>query len=201
MSATQILIVEDEGIIAADIEDRLRRLGYEVAGWASTGEEALGAVAAKKPDLVLMDIMLKGETDGIEVARRIRLKYDVPVIYLTAYSDEAMLERAKLTEPFAYLLKPFSERELRANIEMALYKYRMERECARLLSELQEAWKEVKILSGLLPICSHCKKIKNEADQWQDVAVYIRDHSEANFSHGVCPACLHQHYPEILDEA
>jgi len=200
MSKARILIVEDEGIIAADIEDRLKRLGYEASGWASTGEEAIGLAVSTNPDLILMDIMLKGPMDGIEVAEQVRRQYDVPVIFLTAFSDETLLERAVAIEPFSYLLKPFNERELRANIEMALYKHQMDKKCSRLLGELQEAWQEVKILSGLLPICSHCKMIRDDEDRWQDVAQYIRNHSEAEFTHSVCPNCMQKFYPDILDD-
>ena len=199
MSNARILIVEDEGIIAADIEDRLRRLGYKIIGWASTGPEALNYTVTSKPDLILMDIMLKDSVDGIETAGQIRQKFDIPIIYLTAYADEAILDRAKITEPFAYLLKPFSERELRANIEMTLYKHKMDQERTHLIIELQEAWEKVKILSGLIPICSHCNKIRDHDGTWHKLEVYIRNHSEAEFSHGVCPECIQIHYPDMLD--
>jgi DNA-binding response OmpR family regulator len=200
MSKARILIVEDEGVIAADIEERLKRLGYEIAGWANNGDDAIMYAISYNPDLILMDIMLKGPLDGIEVAGQVRRQQDVPIIFLTAFSDEAMLERAKITEPFGYLLKPFNERELVTTIEMALYKHQMDRKCARLLGELQQAWQEVKILSGLLPICMHCKMIRDNEDHWHDVVVYVRQHSEAKFSHSVCPDCLHKYYPEVLDE-
>jgi PAS domain S-box-containing protein len=126
MPAAHILVVEDEAIVAMDISARLRGLGYEVMGPASTGEEALALAARSRPDLVLMDIMLRGGMDGVEAARRIRELTGAPVVYLTAYADDSTLRRAKVAEPLGYLLKPFEERELRTTIEMALYKHRTE---------------------------------------------------------------------------
>jgi hypothetical protein len=127
MPATRILIAEDEGIIAADIGRRLTRLGYEVVGPADTGEEAVRLAASLRPDLVLMDIRLKGPVDGIEATDRIHRDREVPVVYLTAHADEATLARAKVTEPFGYILKPLQERDLRSVVETALYKHRAER--------------------------------------------------------------------------
>lgn len=127
MPNTEILVVEDENIVAKDIQNRLKNMGYGVPAVASTGEDALEKVAQFHPDLVLMDIMLKGTMDGITAAERIRSQYGLPVIYLTAYSDESTLSRAKVSEPFGYLLKPFEERELYTTIEMALYKHKIER--------------------------------------------------------------------------
>lgn len=123
----KILIVEDETIVAKDIEQSLRALGYQVLGIAVTGAAALQLAEETAPDLVLMDIKLKGEMDGIATAERIRKRFDLPVVFLTAFSDEGTLQRAKVTEPFGYLLKPFEERELHTSIQMALYKHRMER--------------------------------------------------------------------------
>lgn len=123
----KILIVEDELIIAADIATRLSRLGYAVVGQTDQAEQAVQLVGQLRPDLVLMDIRLQGEGDGITAADTIRRQYSVPVVYLTAHADEATLQRAKVTEPFGYILKPFAERELRTVIEMALYRHAAER--------------------------------------------------------------------------
>ena len=127
MTTTQILIVEDEGIVAEEIQSRLKNRGYEVSAVAVSGEEAIQKAGETRPDLVLMDIKLKGDVDGIEAAKEIRSRFDIPVIYLTAYADEDTVQRAKVTEPFGYILKPFEERELHTSIEMALYKHKMER--------------------------------------------------------------------------
>jgi PAS domain S-box-containing protein len=122
----KILVVEDEHIVAMDLINRLRNLGYEVPDSASSGEEAIEKAGKWRPDLVLMDIFLNGEMDGIQAATQIRSRYNIPIIYLTAYADSSTLQRAKVTEPFGYVLKPFEERELLTTIEMALYKYRIE---------------------------------------------------------------------------
>ncbi len=115
-----ILIVEDEAIIAKDLQLTLERLGYRVAGTTASGEVAIEMACRHLPDLVLMDIVLKGQLDGIEAAAQIRESLGIPAIYLTAYADKATMERAKLTEPLGYLLKPFEERELYTVVEAAL---------------------------------------------------------------------------------
>ncbi|KPL17954.1 MAG: hypothetical protein AMJ93_14395, partial [Anaerolineae bacterium SM23_84] len=127
MRRARILIAEDENIVALDLRDTLRDLGYTVAGLAVTGEGAVEKAAGAHPDLVLMDIRLRGEMDGIEAAEQIRLQLDIPVVYLTAYADERSVQRAKVTEPYGYVLKPFEERELTTVIDIALYKHRIEK--------------------------------------------------------------------------
>ena len=121
-----ILVVEDERMVALDIERLVRGMGYEVIGISDSGEEAVEMARALRPGLVLMDIRLKGAMDGIEAAALIQKIHDTPVIYLTAYADDTTLERARLTGPFGYLIKPFEDRELRLTIEMALYKHRLD---------------------------------------------------------------------------
>jgi CheY-like chemotaxis protein len=122
------LLVEDENIVALDIQHRLKKLGYTVVGWATTGPDAIEQAAKMYPDLILMDIRLKGEMDGITASEQIRSCLDIPVVYLTAYSDEATLQRANRTEPYGYLLKPFADRDLDTTIAIALYRYQTEQE-------------------------------------------------------------------------
>jgi two-component system cell cycle sensor histidine kinase/response regulator CckA len=124
---TRVLVVENEIVIAKDLQLTLNSLGYEVPALAPTGADAIQLAGEMRPDVVLMDIVLKGDMDGIQAAERIRTRYDVPVIFLTAYADDDTLQRAKITEPFGYILKPFEERELHTNIQMALYKHQIER--------------------------------------------------------------------------
>lgn len=126
----RLLIVEDEVLVAMDIKARLTKMGYDVVDTAARGGEAVDKAISLTPDLILMDINLKDEIDGVEAAIRIRERYDVPVIFCTAYSNEATLERAKVSEPYGYVLKPFDNRELEINIEIALYKHRVERDLA-----------------------------------------------------------------------
>ncbi len=137
MKSVTILVVEDESIVALDLQRRLRRMGYRASYIVSTGMDAIRLAGENAFDLVLMDIKLSGEMDGIEAADYIRFKLDIPVIYLTAFADQETLERAKHTEPYAYLLKPFKERELRTTIEMALYRHKMERRVRDTMQELR----------------------------------------------------------------
>jgi PAS domain S-box-containing protein len=122
----KILIVEDEHIVALDIARNLKSFGYEIAGMATTGENALKLTTQENPDLILMDIKIDGGMDGIQTVKKIQTEHNIPIIYLSAFSDEKTLERAKLTEPHGFLLKPFERKELRTTIETALYKYRTE---------------------------------------------------------------------------
>ena len=126
MAKARIVVVEDEMIVARDLQSTLIRLGYEVTGLAATGEDALERVAAAPPDLVLMDIHLAGAMDGIAAADYIRLHHSLPVVFLTAHSDEATFQRAQLTEPYGYISKPFEERELEIALGIALYRHRVE---------------------------------------------------------------------------
>lgn len=135
MEKIRILIVEDEGLIARDIENMVKNADYEVCGVVSTGEEAIEKAKKTQPDLILMDIILRGNMDGVEAAERIRDHFNIPVIYLTAHTDENTLDRAKLTEPQGYTLKPVEQKELLTVIEMALYKHQMEMKLRE-----REAW-------------------------------------------------------------
>jgi PAS domain S-box-containing protein len=129
-AARRILVVEDQRLIAADIENTLKKLGYVVVGNVASGEDAISKADEVRPELVLMDVRLRGEMDGIHAAEVIRDRFDLPVVYLTAYADEETILRAKKTTPFGYLVKPFNERELRATIEIAFYSHQMERTLA-----------------------------------------------------------------------
>ena len=126
MEKVRILIVEDEGLIARDIENMVKNAGYEVCGVVQSGTEAIRQAEALEPDLVLMDILLQGEMDGIEAAYIIRERFNLPVIYLTSHADETTLERAKVSEPLGYTLKPVEQKELMTVMEMALYKHQLE---------------------------------------------------------------------------
>ena len=128
MNKVNILIVEDEGIVAKDIRNCLEKLGYNVVGIANNGIDALKLVEEKSPRLVLMDIMLKGDMSGIDVAEKVKSEFDIPIIYLTAYADESTLKKAKVTEPHGYIIKPFKEVDIQTSIEIALFKHGKESE-------------------------------------------------------------------------
>lgn len=327
MTQKKILIVEDEAIIAKNIERGLKNLGYGISAIVRSGEKAIEQAATPTPDLVLMDIQLDGAMNGIEAAKEIQRRHGIPVIYLTAFADEATLQQAKDAQPFGYLVKPFEIKELHSTIEMALYRHEMEHklreseeryrsfvqnfqgiafratlelvptffhgaveqitgyteqefiagqptweqvihpedlhtiaesarrigvipnystereyrilrkdgeirwihefiqticdlhgqpagvqgalyditarkqaeeERERLIAELQTTLAQVRTLRGLLPICSSCKKIRDDRGYWTQVEVYVRDHSEAEFSHSVCPECTQKLYPDYF---
>jgi PAS domain S-box-containing protein len=324
MASWRILIVEDEAIVARNLASDLGKLAYTIVATASAGEQAIQLAGETGPDLVLMDIDLRGEMDGIEAAERIHARFDIPVVYLTAYADDRTLQRAKVTEPFGYIVKPFSLDEVHSSIQMALYKHEMEtrlraseeryralfdqafdaivlenadrqildanqaacelygyarpellatkttdleapeaqirpalpifadldsapdkpietvvqhrdsrpipveltitpltasgeklyltiarniserkqaeKERERIILELQDALAKVKTLSGLLPICASCKRIRDDAGYWTQVEVYIRDHADVEFSHGICPECFKKLYPDFQRE-
>jgi CheY-like chemotaxis protein len=126
LSKEKILIVEDEKISAMDIQYTLERIGYKIVDVVDSGEDAIESAANNLPDLVLMDIILKGNIDGIDAAEMIRTKLDIPIIYLTAYADDVTLRLANATVPYGYLIKPFTELELYSTLEMALQKRKSE---------------------------------------------------------------------------
>ena len=143
MANTQILVVEDEGIVGKDIQKTLQNFGYDVPCVVSSGEAAIQKAEENRPDLVLMDIVLKGKIDGIEAAEQIRSRFDIPVVYLTAYTDDKTLERAKVTEPFGYVVKPFEDRELKTAIEMALYKAKMNEKIKQAAKEWETTFNSI----------------------------------------------------------
>ncbi|MDR3609469.1 MAG: adenylate/guanylate cyclase domain-containing protein [Ignavibacteriaceae bacterium] len=149
----RILIAEDEAVIAIDIAKTLEKLSYKVIGSCRNGREVIQKAVDLKPDLILMDVMLDGKISGIDAAEEIMNTHDIPVIYLTAYADTATLEKAKLTEPFGYILKPYDERTLHTSIEMALYKHDINKKLKERTQELKaEKEKSDLLLQNILPI-------------------------------------------------
>lgn len=132
LSAVRILLVEDERLVALSLTHQLEKLGHCVVGHSAVGQDAITKAGELRPDLVIMDIHLEGDLDGVEAAAEIRKQYDLPVIYLTAFSNPEVLDRAKQTEPLGYLLKPYEERDLHVVIETGLYRHRAERQRATL---------------------------------------------------------------------
>lgn len=128
MKKTTILVVEDESIVAKDIQSTLIKLGYDVPATASSAVIAYDKLKEIRPDLVFLDIKLKGEEDGINIAEHIQQNYHIPVIFLTSYVDQATLDRAKVTEPYGYIVKPFNETDLKTTVEMALFKFGRDKE-------------------------------------------------------------------------
>ncbi len=196
MRRATIMIVEDEALVALSLQKKLEKLGYNVPNVVYTGEDAILSAEQNPLDLILMDIKLAGTMDGIAAAEQIRMHHDIPVVFMTAYSDEDTLQRAKLSGPFGYILKPYDERDIRTTIEVVLYKYEMQQDREKLITELQTALDNVKTLNGLLPICSGCKKIRDDKGYWAQVEEYVMAHTDATFTHGLCPECVPKYFSD-----
>jgi two-component system, LytTR family, response regulator LytT len=123
MAKVKILVVEDESLVSRDIQSSIKKLGYVVTAGLNSGEKAIASIEEERPDIVLMDIMLKGKMNGIEAANIIKERFDIPVVFLTAYADDSTVNKAKVSEPYGYIMKPFKEKELQTTIEVALYKH------------------------------------------------------------------------------
>ena len=309
MAKRKILIVDDEILVARELEGQLTRLGYEVAAIASSGEEAISAAAQAGPDLVLMDMALRGSMNSVVAAKELQRHRKIPVVFMITEADEASLQWGDLTNSFVYAVSPFTERELRASIELALCKHdassaahemedrfftnavdmlcfldfdghfkrlnpawertlgftreelmsrpfiqfvhpddrertlkqnalvrgggqarafenrylckdgsfrwfhwnaasdssakviysvarditaskQAEGEREQLVRELQAALAEVKTLRAILPICSYCKKVRDDENYWHTVETYISRHTATRFTHGICPSCM-----------
>jgi response regulator RpfG family c-di-GMP phosphodiesterase len=153
MNSEKILVVEDEWVVAEQLCRELKDPGYTVCSTASTGDEAIRMVEEHSPDLILMDIVLKGKMNGIEAADRITSQFNIPVIYLTAYTNQEYIERAKLTNPFGYLVKPYNQKELYATIEMVLHKHRVDKEIKDYLDRLTRCYTGImKAFSGAIEL-------------------------------------------------
>ncbi len=210
-----ILIVDDSRDEQDLLSTRLRAAGYGSLMVADSAEAALGILGQVNPgqrtgevDLILMDIMLPG-VDGLDACRRIttteRLQ-DIPIIVITAKTGEQDLLAAFAAGAMDYIRKPVKPAELVARVSSALTlraerNTRKAREQELLLrtQELEHALREVKVLRRLIPICANCKRVRNDAGDWQQLEVYIQDHSEVEFSHGVCQVCMREVYPDVFN--
>ena len=184
-----ILLIEDEFIVASDIKERIEEMGYNICSIFSTGEAALERMSMLSPDLALVDIKLAGEMDGIDTAWGLRALRDIPIIFLTAYAADDMVARAKRVEPLGYIVKPFKDSELKAMIEIALYRSEYEERYRKALHGLH-------FLEKLIPICSFCKKIRDESGDWHPVDRYFEEQLQIQFTHSLCPDCAEEHYKE-----
>jgi len=198
----KILIAEDDTVSRRLLEAALARWGYEVVV-ARDGAEALAALLAEDaPALAVLDWMMP-ETDGLEVIRRVRAEKNPPpyLILLTARGSVQDLVAGLEAGANDYLTKPFDQQELRARVQVGVRVLELQAKLADRVSELEQALGQVKQLQGLLPICSYCKKVRDDQNYWQQVEAYISHRTEVRFSHGVCPDCYERARRELLGES
>lgn len=209
----RVLIADDDFMVRQMIRGRLEDLGHTVVGEAASGQQAVEMVQSLQPHAVLMDIDMP-DMDGIEATRSIYESSPTPVVMLTAYDTPDLVGKAGEVGAGAYLVKLPTAREIQRAIIIAMARFDDMMELRHLNDELQTrnselhlrneqlqaALDKVNLLSGLLPICSHCKKVRDDEGYWQEVEVYVSHHSEADFSHGICPDCVQKFYPEVYQE-
>jgi len=192
------LIAEDSFLVGEMIQGVAEEAGCTVIGRATDGRQAVEMTAELHPDVVLMDIKMP-ELDGIEASEIIQIRCPTPVVILTAYDTPEMLKEASAVGVGAFLAKPPKVRELGQAIAIARARFgdllslrRANDVLQRRTRELQEALTKIKTLRGLIPICASCKKIRSDKGYWQRLEVYLTEHTEADFTHGICPECLKQ---------
>jgi AmiR/NasT family two-component response regulator len=209
----RVLIAEDDYLNCEMIRGLLEEIWYTVVGEAADGLEAVEMTQSLQPDVVLMDIKMP-DIDGLEATRLIFERCPTPVVVLTAYEAQELVEEASAVGVGAYLVKPPNAREMERAITIAIARFddlmelrRLNAELQagneareRLILELQDALAQLKTLSGLLPICASCKKIRDDDGYWNQLEAYIQDHSEVVFSHGLCPECAKRLYPQIFGD-
>lgn len=197
-----ILIVDDLPTNLGLLFRHLERAGFRVMA-AQDGPAALSQVQQDPPDLILLDIMLPG-VNGFEICRRLKADQttrDIPIIFMTALSDINSKVRGFEAGGADYVTKPLEFQEVLARVSTHLTNRKLQQALQEKIEQLEHALSHVKTLRGLLPICASCKKIRDDDGYWQQVEVYIRDHSDAEFSHGICPDCFKVLYPEfVMDE-
>jgi len=191
----RVLVVEDDHLVSEMVRSTLEEAGCLVVGEAIDGREALDKVSRLSPDVVVMDIKMP-DMDGIEATRRIMNTCPVPVVALTAYEDRELVQEAVDAGLGAYLVKPATAREMERAITVAMARFDDMMKLRQLNARLKESLARVKELSGLLPICASCNMIRDDEGRWQKIEVYISEHSEAEFSHSLCPECFKKLYPE-----
>ncbi len=195
-----VVVAEDDYLVAKDISRALKSLGYSVAGEASNGLEAVELVASIQPDVVVMDIQMP-YLNGLEAAERIQQECPTPIIILTAYESADILNKAGQVGVSAYVTKPIKAKVIERAIVIALARHQdllevqlLNQKLREKAKALEEALAEIKTLRGILPICSQCKKIRDDKGLWEEVESYISEHSDADFTHSICPECEKELY-------
>jgi AmiR/NasT family two-component response regulator len=202
----RVLVVEDDSLVGQMIQGLLEELGYNLVGKALASCQAVEMTQRLQPDVILMDIGM-ADVDGIQTTRQIQASHPTPVVVLTAYETPELVEQATLAGIGAYLVKPPRAREVERAIIVAMARFKdmlelrsLNEELEAHNRELQEALAQARILRGLLPICASCKQIRDDQGYWYKVEDYLESHSEAEFTHGLCPDCSRRLYPQLYEE-
>lgn len=191
----RVLIAEDDYLVAEMIIRALKSIGHEFIGKARNGMEAIAMTNSLRPDVILMDIQMP-KLDGLEAARQIQDQVPTPIVILTAHESQTIVNEASEAGVAGYLTKPPNAAEIERAITIALARFEDMRKLRHMNKELQQAFEEIKILKGILPICSHCNEIRDKKGNWVRIERYIEERSEAQFSHSICETCLEKYYPE-----
>lgn len=200
-------VIKQNILIVDDAPENIKILGNllspdNIIRAATSGEDALKiAMSDSPPDLILLDVEMPGMS-GYDVCRKLKespVTESIPVIFLTSKTESDDIVKGFQSGAVDYVTKPYKSVELNARVQTHLKLKRVMDEDARLVVELKDALSQVKQLSGILPICANCKKIRNDEGYWEQVETYIRDHTEAMFSHGLCPDCVRKLYPDLAD--
>jgi two-component system, response regulator PdtaR len=199
----RVVMAEDDSLVSAGIRRLLEAGGFDLIGEAANGEEAVAMVCDLRPDVVLMDIEMP-RMNGLDATRLIQERSPTPVVVLTAHESKETVEAASEAGVAGYLMKPPSPNEIDRAITVAMARHgdlvelrALNEELERQRRDLKKALAEVKTLRGILPICSGCKKIRDDQGYWKQVDVYLTNHTEADFSHSVCPDCIRELYPDL----
>ena len=203
----RLVVAEDDYLVAEEIERQLRRVGHRVVAMASTGLEAIDAVVEHEPDAVLMDIKMP-ELDGLEAAREIQDRCPTPVVVLSAYDDREYLDKAGEVGVQAFLTKPPDGRSLDRALAIAIARHgdtmalmRLNRLLRERTRELEDAAAEIERLREIIPMCMHCKSIRDSRGFWLRVEEYIHRHAGLTVSHGLCDKCAHELYPDLTSDS
>ncbi len=198
MPQETILIVDDNPTNLGVLFDSLREIGYRVL-IHTDGESALATSREVPPDLILLDIMMPG-IDGLETCRRLKadeITRHIPVIFMTALSDAPDEVKGLEVGAVDYIAKPIKIEIVAARVKTHLMLRKFQKELEEKNAELQAALNNIKTLRGLIPICANCKKVRDDEGFWQQVEVYVKEHTEAQFTHGICPDCMDTLYPSL----
>ena len=199
-----VLIAEDDFLVGKEITRALNQIGYDISGIAPNGEKAVTMNNDLNPDVILMDINMP-KMDGLQASQKIQEVNPTPIVILTAHESQDFVEEASEAGVGAYLTKPPNASQIEKAITVAIARHndlmklkRLNAELEKQKNELQKALDEIETLRGMVPICSKCKKIRDDEGFWQQVEVYFEKYSDVEFSHGVCPDCLRDLYGEDM---